>query len=69
MEATGEAMIITPRLSNKLFDCDGEVYIYWSLTLRTWYCKKFGHSKINFDEWHCDRCHVCLEHDNNDCEY
>ena len=62
-------MIISPRFSNWLFMSEGEVYIYWSDRLRVLYCKYFSHAKLNFDEWHCDRCFACLEHDKETCEY
>jgi len=69
MEAAGHKMIITPRFNNWLFESDGEIYVYWSSPLRKKYCRLFGHQKLNFDEWHCDRCFTCIEHKEAECEY
>ena len=68
MEATGEAMIISPRFNNILFESDGEMYLYLSLPIRRKLCKYFGH-KDAFETWHCDRCHACLEHEKAECNY
>jgi hypothetical protein len=66
MEAAGQAMI--KHYDNKLFT--GEMSFYWSEYLYHKWCKLFGHKKDNnFDQWHCDRCSACFEHDKETCEY
>ena len=70
MEATGKAMNMHARFNNWLFESEADIYLYWSESLRSKYCKYFGHNKINkYDEWHCDRCFACLEHEKATCEY
>ena len=66
METTGEAMI--RHYDNKLFY--GEMSFYISEYLCQKWCRFFGHkTDNNFDEWHCDRCFGCLEHEKATCEY
>ena len=65
MEATGEAMM--RHYDNKVFY--GEMSFYLSEYICEKLCKIFGHSKSRrFDEWHCDRCFACFEHEKETCE-
>lgn len=65
--AEGKNMNLSSR--NWLFDSDGEFHIYLNMRWQILICKYFGHSKENFDQWHCDRCYGCLEHETQECEY
>ena len=69
MEATREEMvemIIQPKIDNRVFLVDGEIYLYWAEWVYRLKCKLFGHKDM---DWHCVQCHACLDHSKEGCEY
>ena len=64
----GEVVKMISLGSNWLWESDGEIDIYPALRWRKLWCKYFGH-KVEFDWWHCDRCHICIDHLKENCEY